>query len=230
MDSKTAKAITSKIEEIQSLMIAYVTGGRSNEQPNAYKTLYDEVFLELEDSNYENPNPHKSLEIFWSYCKLQEFDTYASRRAYVRELYSDILLEMKRIQRHVASSRNWKKANEALNDELSPVRIQWLKAKNFVYSSAPDYENAIKEAINSIESCLMVLLESPNGTLGKLIKSANLDPDIERLISQAYGLTSNKDFVRHGGVANQNINKEEAEFFLEFSATAIVYITAKLKK
>jgi hypothetical protein len=129
----------------------------------------------------------------------------------------------------VASPRNWKKANEALSDE-GPVRTQWLKAKNFIYSSAPDYENAIKEAINSIESCLMVLLESPNGTLGKLIKSAKLDPDIGRLISQGYGLTSNKDFVRHGGVTNQNIAKEEAEFFLEFSATAIVYITRKLKK
>ena len=76
----------------------------------------------------------------------------------------------------------------------------------------------------------MVLLESPNGTLGKLIKSAKLDPDIERLITQAYGLTSNKDFVRHGGVTHQNISKEEAKFFLEFSATAIVYITSKLKK
>ena len=230
MDSKTAKATTSRIEQIQSLMIAYVTGERSKEQPYSYKSLYDEVYFELEDSSYENPNPHKSLEVFWSYCKLQELDTYASRRAYVRELYSDILLELKRIQRHVASSKNWKKANEALNDELSPVRTQWLKAKNFIYSSSPDHENAIKEAINSIESCLMVLLEAPNGTLGKLIKSAKLDPDIERLITQAYGLTSNKDFVRHGGVTNQDIAKEEAEFFLEFSATAIVYITSKLKK
>ncbi len=230
MDSKTAKATTLKIEQIQSLMIAYVTGKRSDEQPYTYKSLYDEVYFELEESSYENPNPHKSLEVFWSYCKLQELDTYASRRAYVKELYSDILLELKRIQRHVASSKNWKKANEALIDELSPVRTQWLKAKNFIYSSSSDYENAIKEAINSIESCLMVLLESPNGTLGKLIKSAKLDPDIERLITQAYGLTSNKDFVRHGGVTHQNISKEEAKFFLEFSATAIVYITSKLKK
>ncbi len=230
MDSKLAKAVAAKIEEMQSLMIAYVTGERTDEQPYAYKTLYDEVYLDLEDSKYENPNPHKSLEVFWSYCKLQAMYTWASRRAYVRELYSDILLELERIQRHVASSRNWKKANDALNDELSPVRTQWLKAKNFIYSSSPDYENAIKEAINSIESCLMVLLQTPNGTLGKLIKSANLDPDIERLVSQAYGLTSNMAFVRHGGTSNQGIAKEEAEFFLEFSATAIVYITAKLKK
>ena len=133
MDSKTAKSLVLKIEEIQTLMIAYVTGERSNEQPSAYKELYDDVYLELEDAHYENPNPHKSLEVFWSYCKLQDMDTYASRRSYVREIYSDILLELKRIQRHIASPRNWKKANEALDDELSPVRTQWLKAKNFIY-------------------------------------------------------------------------------------------------
>jgi len=63
-----------------------------------------------------------------------------------------------------------------------------------------------------------------NPTLGKIIKSAALDADIERLISQAYGFASNKDFVRHGGTGSSGIGKEEAEFFLEFSATAIVYI------
>ncbi len=76
----------------------------------------------------------------------------------------------------------------------------------------------------------MVLLEAPNGTLGKIIKNAALDQDIERLISQAYGFASNKDFVRHGGTGESVVRKEEAEFFLEFSAIAIVYIVAKLKK
>jgi hypothetical protein len=42
-------------------------------------------------------------------------------------------------------------------------------------------------------------------------------------------LTSNKAFVRHGGVAASSIGKHEAEFFLEFAAAAIVYISAKLK-
>jgi hypothetical protein len=75
----------------------------------------------------------------------------------------------------------------------------------------------------------MVLLNIPNGTLGKIIKQANLDPDIERLISQAYGYASNKAFVRHGGTEASEITKVEAEFFLEFAATSIVYITQKLK-
>jgi hypothetical protein len=75
----------------------------------------------------------------------------------------------------------------------------------------------------------MVLLNEPNGTLGKIIKQANLDTDIERLVSQAYGAVSNKAFVRHGGTVASGLTKAEAEFFLEFAATSIVYITQKLK-
>ena len=188
------------------------------------------MFFELEDASLENPNPHKSLEVFWSFCKLKEFDKWSERRAYVKEIYADILLELKRIQRNAPDPRNWKKVNETLQDELSSVRTQWLKAKNFIYAPTPDYENSIKESINSVESTLKIVLEQPNGTLGKLTKNVGLDADIAKLISQAYGLTSNKDFVRHGGVANQNLCKLEAEFFLEFAAASIIYIREKFRK
>ena len=210
-------------------MIAFVTGTRSPEQPAQYRDLFSSVHLALEAAKYTHPNPHKSLETFWAFCKLQGMTTYASRRAYVEELYADILLELKRIQSKQANSKLWAKANEVLEDELAPVRVQWLKAKNFIFSSAPDFENSIKESISAIESCLMILLNEPKGTLGKLVKGVGLDPDIERLLGQVYGFASNRDFVRHGGVTPSTFKKEEAEFFLEFAASAIVYITAKLK-
>lgn len=210
-------------------MIAFVTDGRTKEQPAEYRDLFATVQIGLEAAKYAHPNPHKSLEIFWAFCKLQEMKTYSSRRAYVEGLYADVLLDLRRIQAHKPTPKNWAKANDALSDELSPVRIQWLKAKNFIVAAAPDFENSVKESISSVESCLMILLKEPNGTLGKLIKRAGLDNDIERLISQAYGFASNKDFVRHGGTTESQLGKEEAEFFLEFSGSAIVYITAKLK-
>lgn len=229
MDSKHAIELGAKVMELQALMIAFVTDGRTPDQPASYRDLYAEVALELEDAKYANPNPHKSLEVFWAFCKLQKMATYAERRAYVEELYGDILLDLKRIQRHAPSSRNWKKANEALSDELTPVRAQWLKAKNFIFAAAPDFENSIKESISAVESCLMVLLNEPNGTLGKIIKRADLDPDIERLISQAYGYTSNRAFVRHGGTTPSTLTQAEAEFFLEFAASCVVYLTSRLK-
>lgn len=230
MDSKKAIELGARVIELQSLMIAYATDGRTSDQPLAYRELYADVTLELEEAKYANPNPHKSLEAFFAFCKLQEMKTYASRRAYVEDLYADVLLDLKRIQRHTPSSKNWSKANDALSDDLNPIRAQWLKAKNFIYSATPDFENSIKESISAVESCLMVLLNEPNGTLGKIIKQASLDSDIERLISQAYGYASNKDFVRHGGTTASALTKAEAEFFLEFAAMSIMYITSKLRK
>ena len=230
MDSKHAIELTGRIIELQTLMVAFVTDARTKDQPVAYRNLYAEVTLALDDGKYANPNTHRSLELFWSHCKLQKLGTYADRRAYVDLLYSDVLLDLKRIQRHAPLSKNWKKANEALNDNLAPVRSQWLKAKNFIYAAEPDYENSIKESISAVESSLMVLLKDPSGSLGKIIKRADLDPDIERLISQAYGYTSNRAFVRHGGTTISTLTRVEAEFFLEFAASCIVYITAKLKR
>lgn len=228
MDSRQVKKLIIKIEEIQALMVAYVTDSRTADQPSRYRQLYNDVHFALEDSGYENPNPHRTLDIFWFFCK-SKIGTWAERRSYVDELYSDILLNLKGILRKQKDPKNWKKTNEILTDELSPVRTQWLKAKTFILSSSPDYENSIKESINSIESTLKILLNQPSRTLGKLIKKISLDTDIAKLISQSYGLISNKDFVRHGGVERQNIGKAEAEFFLEFSAIAINYIVDILK-
>lgn len=230
MDSKRAVEIGAKVMALQALMIAYVTDGRTSAQPAEYRELYSDVTIDLEEAKYANPNPHNSLDVLMAFCRLQEMTTYASRRIYIQELYSDILLDLKRKQRHAPSSRSWEKANNALGDELTPVRSQWLKAKNFIFSATPDFENSIKESINSIESSLMILLNSPNGTLGRMIKNANLDTDIERLISQAYGYASNRNFVRHGGTSQSALTKAEAEFFLEFAATSIIYITSRIKK
>ncbi len=229
MNTQQALDLGAQIQQLQSLMIAFVTDGRTKEQPAEYRELFATVHIGLEAAKYAHPNPHRSLEVFWAFCRLQEMKTYASRRAYVEELYADILLDLKRIQAHKPAPKNWVKANDALRDGLAPVRAQWLKAKNFIIAAPPDFENSVKESISSVESCLMILLKEPNGTLGKLIKRADLDEDIERLISQAYGFASNKDFVRHGGTTESRLGKEEAEFFLEFAGSAIVYITAKLK-
>lgn len=230
MNTQQALELGAQIQQLQSLMIAFVTDGRTSDQPAVYRDLYATVHISLENGKYAHLNPHKSLEVFWAFCKLQGMKTYASRRAYVEDLYADILLDLKRIQANKPPSRSWSKANDAMADELSPVRAQWLKARNFIVASQPDYENSIKESVNSIESCLMILLNEPNGTLGKLIKQAELDQDIQRLVSQVYGAASNRAFVRHGGTEASSLSKAEAEFFLEFAASSIVYITAKLKR
>ena len=218
--------IVEVIENIQKIMIDYATDGRTPQQPKDYQDSYVDLAIQLEDAGYANPNPYKTIEAFWDDCG----ETWAERRRLVSQIYAELLFDIRRRFRRQKGPRNWQDTNEALTDQLTPVRNQWLKAKNFICASPPDYENSIKESINSIESCLKILLSKREGTLGKLSAKAGLDPDVERLIKTAYGLVSNKDFVRHGGTAPQNIGEVEATFFLEFAATAIVYIKAKIEK
>jgi hypothetical protein len=216
------------IERLQGLMVAYVTNGRNDEQPDEYKKLFIDTLIQLEQLNYENPNPYRTLEEFWGVCRLR-YGTYAERRAYVNEIYGDVIIDLERKSRQVPEPKEWARVNQELSDELAPIRKQWLKAKNFLLGPEPDYENCIKEATNSIESALQILLQQPGGTLGKIIKSAELDNDIQIMISQMYGLVSNKAFVRHGGMIEQKITKDDAEFFLNFSAISIQYIIKKRK-
>ncbi len=229
MTKEQLTALKTKIEQIQSIMIAYVTDGRENSQPDEYLDLYSDLDIEFENTDYPNPNQHKTLEIFWGFCKLQSMGTWAERRAYVQELYADIVLDLTRKIKKGKDPRNWTKTNELLQDEFFPVRVQWLKAKNFIFSNPPDFENSIKESINSIESTLKILLNEPKGTLGTLLNKVKIDPDVKRLISQAYGLVSNKDFVRHGGMQPQNLSEAEAVFFLEFSGVSIAYLKTTLR-
>ena len=223
------KEILINIERLQGLMVAYVTNGRNEEQPNEYKRLYMDIHFSLEKMKYDNPNPYRTLEEFWGVCRLRH-ETYAERRAYVNELYNDIIIDLERKKRQTSDPKQWTNTNTILQDELSVVRRQWLKAKNFLLGPNADYENCIKEATNSIESTLQILLGKPGDTLGKLIKNSSFDSDIQKLISQMYVLVSNKDFVRHGGTIELNIEKEEAEFFLNFAAISIQYIKEKIKK
>lgn len=222
------KETISNIERLQGLIVAYVTNGRQDGQPVEYKKLYIDTLLQLEKLGYSNPNQYRTLEEIWGFCKLK-FATYAERRAYVNELYSDILIDLERKIRLSPEPKQWCKTNEILIDKLLPVKRQWLKAKNFLQSNEPDFENCIKEATNSIESTLQILLNKPGETLGKSIKLANIDLDIQRLISQMYGYVSNKDFVRHGGTEHQNITKEDAEFFLDFAGISIKYLKEKIE-
>jgi hypothetical protein len=214
------------ISDISGIMIAYSTDGRTENQPKEYQELFIDLDVMIEEAGYNNPNPYKTIELFWKDCG----STWAQRRELVGMIYADLLFDIGRKKRKQKNPKNWEKANKVLKDELFPVQSQWMKAKNFLIMTPPDYENSIKESINSIESCLMILLKQPKGTLGKLIKNPNIDPDISKIISSAYGFISNKDFVRHGGVVNQNLGKLEAEFFLEFSGCAILYIKEKLRK
>ncbi len=234
MQKETATRIQEAIEAIQEIMIAYVTANIKTDHPEKYQNLYVELDVMLDEVGYPHPNPHKSLDGFSNYS-MSNLSGFANRREYVHELYTDILIDLRRsVVRRDKSPFHWEKAAQALTGTLHPIRIQWLKAKSFIFNETPDYENSMKESIHSVESALKILLNEPKLTLGKLLNRAKHDPDIEidldisSIISKAYGVLSNKDSVRHGGVKAQDLSQSDAEFFLEFSAISIIYLKNKL--
>ena len=58
------KAITG----IKSIMLAYATDGRTDEQPQQYQGAYINLDFLIEDAGYSNPNPYKTIEQFWKNC------------------------------------------------------------------------------------------------------------------------------------------------------------------
>lgn len=222
-----AKHLKVIIGRLQSLMIEFVTDGRANVQTDEYVCLYADIDIILRDLRIENPNPHRTLDIFWNYCR-DTLETWASRRSHVQMLYADVLLDCERFLRKANDPRYWRRVNKMLDDDLSPIRKQWAKARDFIFSVPPDYENAIKESINSVESALKILQGTPKGTMGKLIKAVKIDKTVRRILSNAYGVISDKDYVRHGGVTEEELSQEDAEFFLEFAAVSINYLKRKL--
>lgn len=179
MNKERLSEIKTQIERIQSIMTAYVTGAVEASQVEEYKKLYIDLLLNFEQTNYSNPNSFRTLEEVWGFCRLK-MPTYSERRIYVNALYGDIILDIERHLRKEKDPAHWKKANEELTDVLKPIRRQWLKAKNFIYSASPDFENSIKESVNSIESAAKILGKDPKSTLGQIIKKFEIDEDIKK--------------------------------------------------
>ncbi|MEJ5311415.1 MAG: hypothetical protein WHX52_16765 [Anaerolineae bacterium] len=142
------KGLVSKIEGIQALMIAYVTNGRTDTQPAEYQELYYQLDVDFVELGCTNPNQHKSLEAFWSFCKLKEMNDYASRRTYVRELYADILLDIERALRQAKGSGNH------LQIKLGSNVNESVKLSSVAYKA----NGEIVEAPDNIEKLLSILI------------------------------------------------------------------------
>ena len=119
MTPDKARELKAKIATLKGLMTAYSTDGRTPGQPHEYGELYREIALDLEHFRYGNPNPFKSLEVFYGHVRTEELKTYAVRRKFISELYEDLLLDLQRAERNEQPSKGWTKANDALGDALA---------------------------------------------------------------------------------------------------------------
>jgi hypothetical protein len=87
----TKDKLLKEIEFLKTTMISVSTGGQRIQEINdEYKQAYQNVRKALQRLNLQNPNPFKDL---WDwYGKWSSnFSTYRERRAYIREMFSNLI-------------------------------------------------------------------------------------------------------------------------------------------
>lgn len=125
------------------------------------------------------------------------------------------------------------KAQVVLGDpRLANARKHYDKALQFFRNpSKPDYENAVKEAVCSVEAAGKSLFPAAKAaTLGDLAKwlASTKDVSVPKALTQTitgiYAYRSGGDGVGHGGAAGGAATTEVAEYVLAVCASQIIYL------
>jgi hypothetical protein len=125
------------------------------------------------------------------------------------------------------------RADVVLGDpRLSNARKHYEKATRFFrHPSKPDYENAVKEAVCTVESAGKALFpEAKAATLGELVKWLSSHQEIKlpkalaSTISGLYGYRSGGDGVGHGGTTGGPATAAVAEYVLAAAASQVIYL------
>lgn len=223
----TDAQLLQEVEAFEASMVGNVTGGMADaSEKTAYKDQYYVLRKELEQRDVVFPHSFSTVDQLWAFYK-SRFDNYADRRAHIAESFQVAESTLRSRIDSKFDARDWNATNEMLVDELVPVRRQWLKAKRYIIGPPVDPENSIKESILAVESAAKILFDRPKDTLGQIAGDGLIDPDVGRLIKQAYGFISNRPGVRHGQVTESNESVEEATYFLDFAAITIRYLKNK---
>lgn len=116
--------------------------------------------------------------------------------------------------------------------KFSTVNQHFSQAFNLLTDRKnPDYRNSIKESISAIESLAKIIAKDKNGTLGQVLKKLkdeiNLHPALESGFSSIYGYTSSADGIRHALMEEENLDFDDAKFFLVSCSAFINYLIAK---
>lgn len=92
---------------------------------------------------------------------------------------------------------------------------------------APDYPNAVKEAISAVEAqCCLIL--GKKATLGDALKKIEethpLHPCLREAFSKLYGYTNDAGGIRHGSIQSSKVDFDLAKFMLVTCSAFINYL------
>lgn len=102
---------------------------------------------------------------------------------------------------------------------LSGARQQLEQAvRLFGRRPAPDYRNAIKEAISAVESVVKVINGTRGGGLHAALETVSakieMHPALKAGLEKLYGYTSDRDGIRHAILEEANVDEADARFMI----------------
>jgi hypothetical protein len=119
----------------------------------------------------------------------------------------------------------------ASSDAFEPARVHLRSALSlYADRDTPDYRNAIKEAISSVESAFFIINGEKSNNLAKAIslaekKGVNLHPALREGILKIYGWTSDEQGVRHALFdGDASIGEAHARFMIVTCSALINFL------
>jgi hypothetical protein len=147
----------------------------------------------------------------------QELETHNAAYRFVGETIVEIMDE-----NEIAA------IEDGLSHSDAPVREHLAAAVRMLSDrEAPDYRNAVKQAISAIEAACRLLTGQPAATLGDASrKISNIHPAFARAFSQLYGYTSDASGIRHSLTDEPDVSYADAKFMVVACAAFVSYLKA----
>ena len=125
-----------------------------------------------------------------------------------------------------------KQARTALEDErfVEPLR-QFERGYDFRNARPPDWANAIKEAVNSVEGVLQIIYGRPSVALTTIVSenfSEELPGGIARLFRSLYSQGSGTTGARHASIGGNQPTDQRAELALHVAAALHQFAVSEL--
>jgi hypothetical protein len=132
----------------------------------------------------------------------------------------------------ITDTNEIKAIEEALGHPDVPVRTHIQSALAMLSDrTAPDYRNAIKEAISAVEAACRLVTGLKAATLGDALKKIpDLHPALKKSFLALYGFTSDASGIRHSLLDEPNLTYADAKFMLAACAAFVSYLRANTHK
>lgn len=120
---------------------------------------------------------------------------------------------------------------ETLGDEaLAPARTHYRKAKRYLEQSEPDFENASKESVCSIESIVLTLADGADlpTAVRALARRGLIPKPVAEMIVKLYAYRGNEPGIAHGGPTTPSVGRLEAELLFTLAGCIGSYLRETL--